>query len=84
MMNHNDLDVARKRCGEIRILDKMDEKSNCSENNSDSEQDVQHNEDGFHPEDFTGGILFNSDYSNLDFSKYETTDNDPVRFQSPL
>jgi len=80
MMNNYDLDVARKRSGENKRRQTADDKSDCSENGSNSEKDVDDNDAGFNPDDFVGAVLYSSDYTNLDFNEFENDDTDPVRF----
>jgi len=81
--NNFDLDVARKRSGEIQRmqkLDTIDNDSDSSQSISDNERNNHDNEDGFHLEDFIDCITYNSDYYNLAFDEFQNDDNDPVRF----
>jgi len=84
MMNSYDLDVARRRSGEIQKMQRIEKLDNSgsdsSESSSENEEDNQNSDDGFHLDDFVDGITYGSDYNNLDFDELTNDDNDPVRF----
>ena len=85
IMNAYDLNVARKRAGEIAKAQKHDSENISSDDSSDDENikdnEKKDDDEDFHPEDFlTDTNRFNSDYDNIDLATFETDDTDPVRF----
>ena len=82
MMNSYDLEIARKRSGELSKNNKSDFDENVSESNSEDDADnqsIENDHEGFNIHDFCHDT-FNSDYENIDLKNFESDTKDPVRF----